>query len=424
MSSFKKIVVGIATITIAVVMSVLSQKYQPTHAASTLPGSNEVISLATTDGLPTNADTKIYAGGLGTVISSNANVLLVSSKATNLTNSGGSKYTAYGGLYAHNIRANTTTRVDISASGVLPDGQPGAALLSENGRYVYFLSYATNLIDGKTQYAAQTYIRDLQTGIIKAISNNYWSGLSQDQDMPLGISNDGRFAFLGTRYVGVSYPNFYNAMLGDSKTGSFTWTSTGVANSNTGEIKGGGLSCDGSLAVYQQDNGYIYLVDSRNGTPVATLISGAQSSFPKISCNGTYITYSTFNRTDVSPTPSGAGAYIHVVLFNRITGERKYIDTDSTGAFDSSHNTAALTIADTGDATIRYNGYAYIKHLSDGSGTLEAVGKTVTGSYINTIGTGQLSSDGRFVFFHADPYDLGLALSPSSSQIIRAKTGL
>lgn len=409
----------ILAVVVALVASILGQIYVTvqTHAANTLSGSNEVISVATTDGLPANAVVGINGA------SGDGNVILVSSTATNLPNSGLSGGTG-SSLYTYNIRTNTTTRVDISASGILPNDHINGSVISENGRYVYFLSYATNLIDGVTQYPTQTYIRDMQAGTITAVSNHYYAGQDLTIDYPLGISNDGRFVFLGTRSVGVGYPNFYNAMLGDRKTGTFVWTSTGVAHSNTGEIRSGNLSCDGSFAVYQQDNNAIYLVDSRNGAPSTTLISSGPSYGPKISCNGNYIVYSTTNRTDVSPTPPGAGSYMHAVEYNRITGERKYIDTDSTGAFDSSHTSGVSAVANTGDALIAFGGYAYLKHISDGSDTMESIGKAANGTYINIGGSPKLTSDGRYVFFGTDPYNLGLAPSPSSNQIIRARTGL
>lgn len=413
MTHIKKMGIGLFSLGLIVAASILSMVHGDTYAANTLSGSNEIISIATTDGQPVNASINLSG------VSGDGNTLLVSSTATNLHNAGGTTR----GWYVYNIRTNTTVRVDISASGTLPNGNVVSPFMSENGRYVYFQSYATNLIDGTTQYPTQTYVRDLQAGTIAAISNHYWSGLTQDIDYPMGISNDGRFVLLGTRFIGVGYPNYYNAMLGDRSSGSPTWTSIGQAPSNTGSIQSGGISCDGSFAVYEQD-GSIKLADSRNGSPVTTTISSSQSNSPRISCNGNFILYSTQNRTDVSPTPPGAGAYLHSVEYNRITGERRYIDTDSSGAFDSSHSSYAYSVANTGDAIIKYNGNMYLKHISDGSGTLESVGKATNGTYVNISSNSLLTSDARYVLFTADPYDLGLASSPSANQIIRSKTNL
>lgn len=413
MTRIKKMGIGLFSLGLLATASILSIVHGNTYAANTLAGNNEVISVATTDGQPANASVNLSG------VSGDGNTLLVSSTATNLPNAGGTT----GGWYIYNIRTNTTVRVDISASGTLPNGNVVSPFMSDNGRYVYFQSYATNLIDGTTQYPTQTYVRDLQAGTIVAMSNHYWSGLTQDIDYPMGISNDGRFVLLGTRFIGVGYPNFYNAMLGDRSSGSPAWTSIGQTPSNTGLIRSGSISCDGSFAVYEQDDS-IKLADSRNGSPVTTTISSSQSHSPKISCNGNYILYSTQNRTDVSPTPPGAGTYRHSVEYNRLTGERKYIDTNSSGAFDSSHSSYAYSVANTGDAIIKYDGNMYLKHISDNSGTLESVGKAVDGAYVSVSSTSLLTSDARYVFFTADPYDLGLTSSPSANQIIRSKTNL
>ena len=197
-------------------------------------------------------------------------------------------------------------------------------------------------------------------------------------------------------------------------------------------MKLGGVSCDGSFVVFQKYDA-IQLVDLRRGTTTTIPTGNSNSTSPLISCNGSYILYATENRTDITPTPSGLNSYLHLVIYNRITGERKYIDSNSSGVFHNNPNYAynnfpnanvfTASIADSGDVVFKYNGYAYLKHLSDGSGTLESIAKKSNGTYAN-VDNGQITRDGRYVFFKADPYDIGLSPSPSSVQIIRAKTGL
>lgn len=433
----KSIRATVFALCLAFVASVISQSYTNIniHAANTLTGTtNEVITIATTDSLSPNA----AISPLG--FSGNGDTILFTTKATNLPNAGGVRYSYEGGLYTYTISTNTTTRMDIAASGTLPDRGSSTGIISDSGRYVYFLSTSTNLIDGTTQYSNNAYIRDLQAGTITAATNEYWGDSSNYIDYLMGISNDGRFIMFASNRSGVGVTNFYNAVLGDRKTGSFTQATLGQASGmNTVDVNRGGLSCDGSSAVFVK-NGYLYLADLRNGTAsatLATLISGSTSAGPVISCSGDYILYATQNRTDVSPTPTGLDTYLHLVEYNRVTGQRSYIDSDSTGVFSSGHFTYAplanptpnsslfdVSIANTGDVVLKYNGNYYLKHISDGSGTLESVGKTTSGTYISVAGKSFLTSNGRYIFFTADPYYLGIGSSPAGNQIIRTKTNL
>jgi len=113
-----------------------------------------------------------------------------------------------------------------------------------------------------------------------------------------------------------------------------------------------------------------------------------------------------------------------------------YVGTDSAGVHNSNGNTWNVSnvhdqqanlfkasIADSGDIVFQYGTNVYLKHLSDGSGTLESVAKNTLGAAVN-VNNGVITTDGKYIFFQADPYVLGLTSSPSSSQIIRTKSNL
>ncbi len=425
MSNLKKLTIGIFVLCFALLASLVSQTYSdtPTHAANTLSGTNEVINIATTDNAPPDAS----IGMIG--VSGDGNVILFTSAATNLPNS-----STVRGVYAFNIKDNSTTRIDVSTTGALPNSGASNVLISESGRYVLLQSRATNLIDGTTSYADQLYIRDISLGTTARVTNQSGSSSLDNNklEIPLGISNDGRFVLDASRYIVNDYPYGYGIVYGDRKSGTPSWTSLGNLNYSTvDDMHLGGMSCDGSFVVYQKYRA-IYLADLRNGGTTTLSVGSDASTSPIISCNGTYILYVTTDRTDISPTPSGLNSRTHLVLYNRISGMRQYIDSNSLGTFSNGYsanatnpsiNIAGASVSDTGDVVFMYNGNVYLKHLSDGSGTLESIAKTATGTYVN-VSNGQITNNGKFVFFKADPYDLGLTTSPSGSQIIRAKTNL
>lgn len=413
---------------IALSLMLFSEGYKGefASAANTLNGINEVITIGgTTDGQPVNSSIGVidYSG--------DGNIILFGSSATNLPDAGGSA----GGLYVYNIKDETVKRVDISTNGTLPNANPfqggggdegPAQYLSESGRYVTFASVATNLIDGTTTGKYNIYKRDTQTDTTTLVGRGVTDYTNSDEwDRNLGVSNDGRFYLITTKFLDTDYPKSYDVKLYDINKSPSDWQKIKVG-------KVGDLSCDGAFVV-----GGDKLYDLRNSTPVE-IASGFQGS-PIISCNGRYVLYATNNRTLISPTPTGMDSYLHLARYDRLTGERIYIDSDSsnvfsTGAYtwnptylDFNSNKFSASIADSGDVVFKYKyggqAYAYIKHLSDGSGTLEPIAKTMSGSYIN-VSDGVITSNGKYVFFKAEPYDLGIGSSPQGVQLIRAKTNL
>lgn len=432
MINLKRIGVSLLALTLAVSASMLGQLYSSTFAANTLPGDNEVITIGgTTDGQPVNATT------LAQAYSSDGNIVLFTSSATNLPDAGGS-----GGLYIYNIKTDTTARVDISTNGTTPNGNlfnvgagSSIAKMSETGRYVTFGSMATNLVDGSTYNPKTIYKRDTQAGVTSMVSSGYAGALYGERDFNLGMTNDGQFTLLASQRRNNSYPYDYKIQLGEDSGGTYSWEQVGFSSgSGYNDATTGGISCDGAFATYKHQYDII-LIDLRKGN-VTTLTAGnATSTSPIISCNGRYVLYATTNRTDITPTPTGMDAYLHLVRYDRITGERVYVDSNSSGTFsttqlqynptyyDQQPNVFNASITDMGDVVFKYNSNTYLKHLSDESGTLESIAKTASGTYIN-VTNGTITSDGRYIFFKADPYDLGLAPSPSGIQLIRTKTGL
>lgn len=390
--------------------ALLAQSHSKTQAANTISSNYQVIEIGgTTDGLPPNAS----MGGTG-------------------------------GLYEYNINANSIVRIDVSTTGVPANGPiaSGGVGVSETGRYVTFSAHATNLIDGTTMSNTNVNVlqHDVQAGTTTSFLTRYDAAgsASQSPEVHLGVSNDGRFVLMASRYIHYAYPYPYVMLYGDNKTGSEDWTVLGTGtdsadNPGTDTETAGRMSCDGSLVLFQHGV-TIQLFDARNDTTTPVSLTTSSSINPSISCNGRYILYATLNRTDITPTPTGMNSNYHLVRYDRITGERSYIDSNSTGTFSISsiltpsrmtYDYFSASVADTGDVALRYNNNIYLKHLSDGSGTLEPIAKNTSGgAVVVNNGPTSISADGRYVLFQADPYTLGLASSPAGIQTIRVRTGL
>lgn len=426
-NKLKKVLLGILVFLAAISMWGYLDPSKNATAANSLLGNNEVITIKTTDGQPINAQPSLLG------YSSDGAILLFSSSATNLPNSNGLT-----SLYTYNLKSDVTSRVDVSSNGT--PGNAGLFLtpqFSENGRYITFGSRATNLIDGNTMPAQYLYKRDTVSGSTVAIGLGYSGGYSHKWDRNLGVSNDGRFSLVASqRILDPTYPYPYKIILGEDVASTYTWKQVANGGGNDGDISPdsivGGISCDAAFAAFQiQDT--IKLADLRTGTVTTLSASGSASTSPIISCSGRYILYATKNRTDVEPTATGIHTNYHLIRYDRLTGERIYVDQNSSGLLSmgkdhstmnpAQQNLFGASIANTGDVVFNYNGSVHLKHLSDGSGTLESIAKTATGTYTD-VNNGGITSDGRYVLFQADPYSLGIGSSPEGTQIIRTKTNL
>ncbi len=67
-------------------------------------------------------------------------------------------------VFVHDRQTGETTRISISDSGSQGNGDSEAAAISRDGRYVVFVSGASNLVADDTNGAADVFIRDLRTG--------------------------------------------------------------------------------------------------------------------------------------------------------------------------------------------------------------------------------------------------------------------
>jgi Tol biopolymer transport system component len=67
-------------------------------------------------------------------------------------------------VFVRDLVAGTTTRVSLSSGGAQADGQSLSPSISPDGRYVAFWSDATNLVAGDTNGLFDVFVRDLQAG--------------------------------------------------------------------------------------------------------------------------------------------------------------------------------------------------------------------------------------------------------------------
>ncbi len=214
--------------------------------------------------------------------------------------------------YLRDTVLGTTTLVDKTSAGVLGSGDASSGGVSDDGRYVVFLSQASNLGGGGSSGSSRLYMRDMLNNTLQVLS----------------------------RSVG------------------------GVnANASIGQMS---LSCDGSFITFSSsatnltpaNNGYVstYLVDLRNGFSITNLTLSANNiTYPNsTSCDGRYIAL-TSKATNLT-ADSVSGTVNHLFRYDRISGGYDLLDKSNSGTIPSSgaadYAAEGRIVSDSGSALV------------------------------------------------------------------------
>jgi Tol biopolymer transport system component len=100
-------------------------------------------------------------------------------------------------VFVRDRQTGTTRRISLGPGGVQGDGQSFGAQISADGRFVAFASNATNLAPGDTNGESDVFVRDRRTGTTLRASLGPGGVRGNGQSNNPGLSADGRFvAFL------------------------------------------------------------------------------------------------------------------------------------------------------------------------------------------------------------------------------------
>jgi len=96
-------------------------------------------------------------------------------------------------LYLRDTQLGVTTRISVAADGGLANGPSYGASISGDGRYVAFVSGATNLVKRRdSNRAPDVYLRDTVTRITELVSHNRSGASANGASSHPAISQDGR----------------------------------------------------------------------------------------------------------------------------------------------------------------------------------------------------------------------------------------
>lgn len=308
-------------------------------------GSNDIFLKDTQTGAITivsSSSTGVLGNGTSSIsaISDDGRYVTFISDASNLVtgDTNGSN-----DIFLKDTQTGTTTLISVSSNGVLGNGWSTYPAVSSDGRYVTFMSDASNLVTGDTNGLADIFLKDTQNGSLTLISSSSAGVLGNNFSFYPAISADGRYVTFvsdASNLIAGDTNNLSDVFLKDTQTGALTAVSTrsdGVIGN--GSSSNPAISLDGNYVTFMSDasnlvtsdtNGSndIFLKNTQTGalTAVSTSsngILGNGSSYDStVSSDGRYVTFTseasnlvaddTNNRSDIflKDTQTGAIAMV------------------------------------------------------------------------------------------------------------------
>lgn len=369
---------------------------------------------------------------------------------TTLAVIGASSFVAFYLLPAASQQLAVTTRVSVNAAGSQANGESTGPALSTEGRYVAFVSWATNLVQGDTNAAADVYVKDRLTGTMVRASVASGGAQADGESAAPAISGDGRYvAFVSeaTNLVASDTNNVRDVFLHDLSTGTTTRVSVGSGGEqgNAGSFAPS-ISADGRYVAFASRGANLVPADSNKASDVFVrdLQSGVTervsvgpdgvqgegaSEGPSVSGDGRYVAFASTAGNLVPANPSGDTNRVwDVFVRDRATGTTTRVSLASDGSQGNGHSwTPAISAAGrfvafgsnannlvAGDTNQRAD--VLVRDMESGTTTRVSIGPAFVQAD-GLSGHPSISGDGRFVAFYSYATNLVAADTNSAQDV-------
>lgn len=250
-------------------------------------------------------------------------------------------------VFVRDLKAGVTRLVSVGIGGARANGDNAAPTLSADGRYIAFISSASNLVAGDTNGTADVFVRDMQAGVTTRISVATGGGQSNGFSDGPSMSADGRFvAFASgaTNLVSGDTNGFIDIFLRDRTAATTKRISLGAGGVQAnGPVSQAAISANGKYVAFVSEASNLVATDTdTNGDVVRrSLVTGTntQVSFrtdnlpgsfatePAISANGNLVAFTTASDLVPADTNSNQDVYLR----NVSAGTNELISVDQSG---------------------------------------------------------------------------------------------
>ena len=309
-------------------------------------------------------------------------------------------------VFVRDREENTTIRVSVTSDGTQVTYGGYDPAISADGRFIAFLSYSSELVEGDTNTYRDVFVHDRETGITERVSiaSNGDQGNNNCADRP-SISADGRYVAFNS-FASNLVPNDNNSVadifVHDRETGMTERVN--IATDGTEGVTEGGyppsISADGRYVAFCSDSENlvpgdsiyldVFVRDRQNQTTElismdSNGIPGDRPSWsPSISADGNFVAFISCSDNLV---PNDNNDMCDVFVHNRMTGSTELVSVASDGTLGDNDSIEWTSVSADG---------RYIAFVSEASNLVP--GDTNGGD----------GSIGRDVFVHDRWYASGL----------------
>lgn len=254
-----------------------------------------------------------------------------------------------GDVFVRDRLIGTTIRVSVSSAGAQSNNYSWDPSISADGRLVAFPSTADNLVEGDNNYLGDIFVHNRQTGATTLVSVNSAGVQANNYSWDPAISADGRFVAFVSEASNLAPGDSNGApdvFVHDRHTGATTLVSVSLTG-ESGNFRslGPATSADGRLVAFMSDadnlipddtNGSsdVFVHDRQTGatTRVSVNSAGEQANdrfeTPSISADGRFVTlWSSATNLVPGDTNEKDDIFVH----DRHTGVTTRVSVDSAG---------------------------------------------------------------------------------------------
>ena len=331
-----------------------------------------------------------------------------------------------------------TIRISVSTGGTQGNNHSYGPSISSDGRYVAFTSTASNLVAGDTNGMSDVFVFDRLTGTTTRVSVDSNGGQANLNSNFPSISNDGRYvAFVSdaTNLVTGDTNGMNDVFVHNLVTGETTRVSVDSAGAQANDLSYSvpSISSDGRLVAFDSaasnlvagdTNGRydIFVHDRTTGETMRVSVDsgGVQgdhdSTVPSISPDGRYVLFDSYASNLVAGDTNGVE---DVFVHDRTTGRTTRVSVDSGGAQANNYSNSYGPCISSGGRFVAFTSAASDLVDDDTNGATDIfVHDRTTGDTsrvsVSSSGTqgdddsiyASISPDGRYVAFESQAKNL------------------
>lgn len=332
-------------------------------------------------------------------MSSSGQFVTFSSAATNLVAGDDNNQ---GDIFVKNLGTGESKLASANASGIIGNQQSFRSSISADGRFVIFESDATNLISGDTNDRTDIYRKDMLTGAIERVSTASDGSQANDDSYNATVSDDGRFVLFVSQATNLGVNNAQQLLTlfrKDMLTGTIQpvlrrgdggelATEVNFLSNMSGDGMHAVVSYAGGDAFSQDRNGFQDIFQLDFNTSPATSIGDGQGRFIEIDTAGV-------NVGSIIQGPSNA-----FDSYNRLTVDDTLYAANTPSTTSANGQVVATPLATLSNLAVRRQVYVSSSTPVNLIRTMDEFSNPTSGPIQVTVGNfGNLGSDNKTVVF-------------------------